>query len=57
MEIREGIGVKGGSLFEESIQMKIGNGLNTFFCLTVGWGRLQLGRGLGDFFIYLLTSI
>ena len=46
MKVREGIGVEGGNWFEENIQMKIGNGLKTYFGLTVGWGRPLFGRDL-----------
>ena len=31
VKICEGIGIEGGSWFEERIQMKIGNGIKTFF--------------------------
>lgn len=31
MKIREGIGVEGGSWFEENIHMKVGNSFITYF--------------------------
>lgn len=36
MKISEGIGIEGRSWVEESIQMKIGSGIKTFFGQTVG---------------------
>ena len=46
MKVREGIRVEGGNWFEENIQMKIGNGLKTYFGLTVGWRQPLFGRDL-----------
>jgi len=31
VKIQDGLGVEGGSWFEESIQKKVGDGLNTYF--------------------------
>jgi len=36
VKICEGLGIKGDSWFDESIQMKISNGIKTFFWLD-GW--------------------
>ena len=55
MKIREGFGIEGGSWFEESIQVKIGNGFKTYFWSDCWVGAVPLRdrfRRLFDLSVY-----
>jgi hypothetical protein len=55
VKIRKGIEIEGGNWFEENIQMKIGNGLKTYFWLDYLVGAVPFRerfRRLFDLLIY-----